>query len=329
MKTILPIGITSVGASAPSGVLTNFDLEKIVDTSDEWIRTRSGISRRHVAAEGETTTDIALPAARQALERAGITPEELDLVVMATVTPDYHLPSASCVLQHKLGAVNAVAFDLLAACSGFVYSLATVSAMLSVGQFRNALVIGADTLSKVTDYTDRGTCVLLGDGAGAVVLQPVPEGRGILSSYLRADGSGADLLIIPAGGSQSPTTAATVEAREHYIRMSGNEVFKFAVRAVEEAVLTALDRAGLTTADVSLIVPHQANIRIIDSAAKRLDIPEDRWVCNIAEYGNTSAASIPLALNEAYEQGRVHEGDVIVMVGFGGGLTWGATVVRW
>lgn len=325
----LPIGITAVGAYAPPSMLTNFDLEKIVDTSDEWIRTRSGISTRHIADANTATSDIAVEAAKQALERAHLAADEIELIVMATCTPDYPLPSTACVVQHRLGASRAAAFDLSAACTGFVYSLNTAHALVASGQFSNALVIGADTLSKVTDYTDRSTCVLLGDGAGAAVLQHVPEGRGFLSFHLGADGSGAELLMIPAGGSRQPSTAETIQNRQHFIRMSGNEVFKFAVRVMEEAVITALDRAGLTTDDVKLIVPHQANIRIIDAAIKRLSIPLDRWVINIGHYGNTSAATIPLAMNEAYEAGRVHEGDAVVFVGFGGGLTWGASVLRW
>jgi 3-oxoacyl-[acyl-carrier-protein] synthase-3 len=329
MKTLQPIGIAAIGAYAPPAVLTNFDLEKIVDTSDEWIRTRSGISTRHIADAETATSDLGVQAARTALERAGLAPTDVDLLIVATVTPDYVIPATSCVVQHKLGAINAAVFDVVAACTGFIYALHVGYSMLAGGGYRNALVIGADTLSRVTDYTDRGTCVLLGDGAGAVLLAPSPEERGFLSFYLRADGSGVELLNVPAGGSCRPTTEETVRAREHFIRMNGSEIFKFAVRVMEEAVVTALDRAGLTTADVDLIVPHQANIRIIDAAAKRLNIPYERWGINIAEYGNTSAASIPMALNEAHEQGRVKEGDVVVLVGFGGGLTWGASVLRW
>lgn len=329
MKSVQPVGIVAIGGYAPPGVMTNFDLEKIVDTSDEWIRSRSGISVRHITDANTSTSDIAFPAAQLALERAQMSAEELDLIVMATVTGDQPLPSTSCFIQHRLGAVNAAVFDLMAACTGFVYALSTAAALVGVGQYRNALVIGADSLSKVTDYTDRSTCILLGDGAGAAVLRPVPEGHGFLSFYLRADGSGTDLLCIPSGGSRRPTSPETAVAREHYIRMSGNEVFKFAVRVIEEAVVTALERAGLTTADVDVMIPHQANIRIIESAIKRLGIPAEKWVINIREYGNTSAGSIPLAFNEAYEQGRLHKGDIVVIVGFGGGLTWGASVMRW
>ncbi|HOF86585.1 MAG TPA: beta-ketoacyl-ACP synthase III [Armatimonadota bacterium] len=329
MDTLVSVGITGVGGYAPPGVLTNHDLEQMVETSDEWIRTRSGISNRHIADAATATSDIALPAARQALERAGLAPDALDIVVMATFTPDYLLPATACTIQHALGATRAAAFDLAAACSGFIYAINVIAPSIATGQFRNALVIGADTLSKVTDYTDRSTCVLFGDGAGAAVLQPVPAGRGLLASYLRADGGGCEMLYIPGGMTRKPASHETVDARDHYVKMSGNEVFRFAVRALEEAVLEALSRAGLTAADVDLIVPHQANIRIIDGAAKRLGIPEDRWVINLHEYGNTSGGSIPLALNDAYEQGRLHEGDVVVFVAFGGGLTWGASVLRW
>ncbi|HEX2951708.1 MAG TPA: beta-ketoacyl-ACP synthase III [Armatimonadota bacterium] len=329
MKSVQPVGIVSVGAYAPPGILSNTDLEKIVETSDEWIRQRSGICRRHIADENTATSDIAFESAKIALERAGMTADELDLITVATITPDRYLPSTACFLQHRLGAVNAAAFDISAACTGFIYALSVASAQVATGQFRNALVIGAETLSKITDYTDRRTCVLLGDGGGAVILKPVEEGRGIQSFYLRADGSGADVLHIPAGGSRMPASQETVEKHLHYFRMNGAETFKFAVRAIDEAINTALTRAGLTKEDITLVIPHQANSRIIEAAAKRLGIPEDRWVNNIAEYGNTSAGSIPLALNETYEAGRLHKGDVLVFVGFGGGLTWGATVIRW
>jgi len=329
MNTLARIGIVSLGAYAPPNVLTNFDMEKIVDTSDEWIRTRSGISQRHIADAATATSDVAYGAALPALERAGLSPEEIDLIIVATVSPDMPLPSTACFLQHRLGAVNAAAFDISAACTGFIYSCNIGQAMVASGQYRNALVVGADTLSKFTDYTDRRICVLLGDGAGAAVLKPVPEDRGFRSFYLRADGSLTDLLKTPAGGSRNPASFETVQNRQHFITMNGPEVFKFAVRIMEEAVVNALDQAGLTLDDVTYIVPHQANIRIIESAMKRLPIPAERWVVNIQNYGNTSAASIPLALNEVYERGGLHEGDVIVMVGFGGGLTWGATVVRW
>jgi len=329
-KQIPSVAMVAIGAYAPPALLTNFDLEKIVDTSDEWIRTRSGISTRHIADPNTCTSDIAVEAAKVALERAQLSATELDLIVLASVTGDQVIPSTACFIQQKLGAPQAVAFDVNAACTGFVYACSVAHAMLGVGPYRNALVIGADTLTKVTDYTDRSICVLLGDGAGAVVLKTVDEEeRGFRSFYLRADGTGADLLYITAGGSRRPASVETLAAREHFIRMNGNEIYRFAMRAIEEAILGALERAGLTIDDIALIVPHQANIRIIDAAAKRLEIPREKWVTNIHAYGNTSAASIPMALNEAVETGRVQRGDNIVLVGFGAGLTWGATVVKW
>ena len=329
MKNPEHVGIVAIGGYAPPKLLTNAELEKMVDTSDEWIVTRSGISTRHIAEADIATSDLGLKAATLALERAGMAATEIDLIVFATITPDYPQPSTACVLQRELGAFNAAAFDVSAACSGFIYSLTIASALINDGPFNNALVVGADVLSKFTDYTDRGTCVLLGDGGGAAVLKKMTEGRGLLNSYIRADGRGVDSLIIPAGGSRMPASEETVKNHLHYVHMNGTEVFKFAVRVLEEAVRTALDQVGLTTDDVDLIIPHQANIRIIDSAAKRLHIPAERWVMNLQHYGNTSAGSIPLALNEAYEAGRLHEGDLVVLTGFGGGLTWGAIVMRW
>lgn len=329
MKELQAVGIVATGSYTPVRRLTNADLETMVETSDEWIRTRSGICARHIADSEQALSDLAIPAARMAIERAELAPEDIDLIIMATVTADFPLPSTACLIQHQLGATHAAAFDLSAACSGFIYALSVGASMVSSGQYNNALVIGGDVLSKITDYTDRSTCVLLGDGAGAVVLKPVPAGRGLLASYLRADGSGASLLTVVAGGSRKPTCIETLEAGEQYFRMSGNEVFKFAVRALEDAVQAVLEKAGLTTADITLMVPHQANLRIIEAASKRLDIPMDRWFINLHEYGNTSAGSIPLALDEAFQAGRIHEGDIVVFVGFGGGLTWGAAVLRW
>lgn len=329
MNTIQPVGIVAIGAYAPPGLLTNADLEKIVETSDEWIRSRSGISVRHIADADTATSDVAYESAKLALERAKLTPAELDLIVVATITPDSPLPSTACLLQHRLGAVNAAAFDISAACTGFLYALSVASAQIATGAFRNALVLGVDCLSKITDYTDRRTCVLLGDGGGAAVLKAVPEGEGILSMYLRADGGGKELLEVPAGGSRMPASLETVQNGQHYLRMNGAEVYKFAVRVIDEAVRTAVDRAGVSLDDVKYIVPHQANSRIIDAAAKRLGVPPERWANNIKNYGNTSAGSIPLVLNEMYESGQLDKGDLLVLVGFGGGLTWGASVIRW
>ena len=323
------VGILGTGMYVPERILTNSDLEKMVETNDEWIVTRTGIRERRIAAENQATSDLAYEAAVRALEAASLKPEDLDLIIVATITPDMFFPSTACILQDKLGARKAAAFDLSAACSGFIYSLATATGMMKSGMYRNALVIGADTLSRITDYTDRNTCILFGDGAGAVVLGEVPEGRGFRSFELGADGSGGPLLNLAGGGSRMPASAETVESKAHYIYMAGNEVFKFAVRIMGSAAEEALRKAGIDKKDVDLLVPHQANIRIIQAALSRLELPEEKCMINLDRYGNASAASIPIALAEAVEQGRVSEGDCLVLVGFGGGLTWGASVLIW
>ncbi len=325
----LNVGIWGTGSAVPERVLTNFDLERMVDTSDEWIRTRTGIRERRIADEQTATSDLAMQAARRAMEAAGVGPEDIGLVVVATVTPDMAFPSTANLVQHGLGIKGAAAFDLAAACSGFLYGLDVAAWAIHAGRARHALVIGAECLSKITDYTDRSTCVLFGDGAGAVVLGPVREGHGILASRLGSDGAYGDLLCLPAGGSRRPASERTVADRLHYIKMQGNEVFKIAVRTMGEAAEQALRQAGLGVDQVTHLIPHQANIRIIDAAAKRLGIPEERVVVNIDRYGNTSAASIGIALDETVRAGKLADGDVVVMVAFGGGLTWGATVVRW
>lgn len=329
MTTLSSVGIIGTGMYVPEKILTNADLEKIVETNDEWIVSRTGIRERHIAAPDQATSDLAYHAAVQALENAGMTADQLDLIVIATITPDTMFPSTACILQDKLGAKNAAAFDLSAACSGFVYSMATASSMIRTGMYKNALVIGADTLSRITDYTDRNTCVLFGDGAGAVILGEVPEGRGFLSFDLGAEGAGGPLLKLEAGGSRLPASAETVQDGKHFIYMNGREVFKFAVRVMGSATEEVLRKAGKTKEDIDLFVPHQANIRIIQSAMNRLDLPEERCVINVDKYANTSAASIPLALVEAAQQGRIKEGDTVLLVGFGGGLTWGASVLVW
>lgn len=308
--------------------MTNFDLERIVDTSDEWITTRTGIKERRVATSSETTSTFALLASQKALEHARVSPEELDCIIVATVTPDMLFPSTACILQHALGAKNAFAFDLEAGCTGFVYALAVAEKYLLAEGKGKALVVGAETLSKIVDWQDRATCVLFGDGAGAAVLG-LDERPGILATYLGADGSGAHLLELPAGGSRMPATLETVNQRLHYIKMNGNEVFKFAVRVVEEASLKVLAKAQKTVDDVHLFIPHQANVRIIQSAAKRLGIPEEKVFVNVDRYGNTSAASIPIALDEALRTQRIKEGDIVLLVGFGAGLTWGAALIEW
>lgn len=313
----------------PEQILTNSDLEKIVETNDEWIVSRTGIRERHIAAPHEATSDLAYEAALKALESAGMKAEDLELIIVATITPDTSFPSTACILQDKLGAKGAAAFDLSAACSGFVYSLATATNFIKTGMYNNALVIGADTLSRITDYTDRNTCVLFGDGAGAVILGEVPEGRGFQSFDLGAEGAGGSLLKLEAGGSRLPASAQTIEDKKHFIYMNGREVFKFAVRVMGTATERVLSKAGLGKENIDLFVPHQANIRIIQSAMQRLDLPEEKVVVNVDRYANTSAASIPLALVEAAEEGRMKEGDTVLMVGFGGGLTWGASVLIW
>ncbi|YCI27300.1 ketoacyl-ACP synthase III [Paenibacillus sp. Z6-24] len=325
----MPIGIIGTGKYVPEKILTNADLEKMVDTNDEWIVSRTGIRERHIAAPDQATSDLAYEAAVKAIASAGITAEELDLIVIATITPDMSFPSTACILQEKLGAKKAAAFDLSAACSGFVYSLAAATSMLQMGMYKNALIIGADTLSRITDYTDRNTCVLFGDGAGAVVIGEVGEGRGFKSFDLGAEGAGGELLKLPAGGSRTPASAETLEAKQHFIQMSGREVFKFAVRVMGTATEEVLRKAEMSKDDIDLFIPHQANVRIIQSAMERLNLSEDRVMVNVQNYANTSAASIPLALVEAVEQGRINEGDRVVMVGFGGGLTWGASVLVW
>jgi 3-oxoacyl-[acyl-carrier-protein] synthase III len=323
------VGIIGTGKYVPERVLTNADMEKMVDTNDEWIVSRTGIKERRIAAEHEATSDLAFYAAEKALQVAGISAEELDLIVVATVTPDMSFPSTACLVQKRLGATKAAAFDLSAACSGFVYGLANASNFIAMGTYKYALVIGAECLSRITDYTDRNTCILFGDGAGAAVLGPVPEGRGFQSFVLGADGNGGELLKIEAGGSRMPASAETVENKRHYLYMNGREVFKFAVRIMGNAAEEALEKAGKKKEDISLMVPHQANTRIIHAALERLNLSEDKCVINLPYYANTSAASIPLALAEAAEQGRIQEGDTILLVGFGGGLTWGASVIVW
>ncbi len=324
------VEIAGWGKCLPSQILSNCDLEKMVDTSDEWIRSRSGISKRRVVSEEESTSTIATVAAEEALERAGVAPSELDLIILATLTPDYgNLPATASVVQHALGASNAGAFDLGAACSGFVYGLATGSQFIQSGAYRTVLVIGAESLSRVLDWRDRTTCVLFGDGAGAVVLRATERDGGLLSFVLGSDGAGAQHLIIPAGGSRRPASHETVEQREHYIKMNGREVFKFAARILPRAINETLEKAGVKAEDVGLLIPHQANMRIINSARESLGFAEDAVFVNIDRYGNTSAASIPIALCEAIEEGKVSPGSLLAMVAFGSGLTWGSVLWRW
>lgn len=322
-------GIIATGSYVPEKVITNHDLARIVDTSDEWIVTRTGIRERRIADPHIATSDLATIAARRTLESAHLTPQDIDMIIVATVTPDMHFPSTACLVQRNIGATNASAFDLEAACSGFLYGIIVANQFVATGFCKNVMVIGAECMSKFVNWKDRNTCILFGDGAGAVVVSRVDEGYGFLSQVLGADGSGAELLMLEAGGSRKPPTFETVEKELHYIHMDGSEVFKFAVQTMAAMAEEAVQRAGLTKEQVDFLIPHQANIRIIEAARKKLELPEDKVYINLDRYGNMSAASIPVALDEAVKQGRIKKGHNIVMVGFGAGLTWGACTIRW
>ena len=323
------VSITGVGSHVPARVLTNADLEKMVETSDEWITTRTGIKERRLAGPDEATSDLAVAAARKALASAGVTPEQVDLIIVATITPDMLFPSTACLVQHKLGAVRAAAFDIEAACSGFVYALDIASHFVASHTYNTVLVIGAEKMSSVVDWTDRNTCVLFGDGAGAAVLQNRPNAHGLLTTCLGSDGGKAGLLELPAGGSACPASADSVAKKLHCLRMDGKETFKNAVNAMVAAANEALSRCGVTVADVKCIIPHQANQRILSAVAERLEAREDQLFVNVDRYGNTSAASVAIALDEAVAAGRIQRGDLVLLVVFGAGLTWGAALIEW
>jgi 3-oxoacyl-[acyl-carrier-protein] synthase III len=322
------VGILGVGKYLPEKVLTNADLEKMVETSDEWITTRTGIKERHIAAKDEATSDLAVNAAKQALKAAGLKAAELDLIIVGTVTPDMPFPSTATIVQAKLGAKNAFCFDISAACAGFIYAMTIAQQFIARGTCNNALVIGAETLSRITDWEDRNTCVLFGDGAGAAVLGE-SKGQGILSAYLGSDGTKTDLLKMPGGGSRNPATAQTVKDRLHYIKMEGSELFKIAVTSMADAALMALKKAGLKCADVNWIIPHQANLRIINAVAKRLGFINAQVYLNIEKYGNMSSACVAIALCEVAEAGMIKKGDIVLLDAFGGGLVWGALIIKW
>lgn len=321
------VGIIGLGKYLPKKILTNADLEKMVDTSDEWITTRTGIKQRRLVSSKEATSDLAIKAAKKALAQARLDAAQLDLIIVATITPDMQFPSTACLVQSGIGAKHAVCFDVAAACSGFVYAICVAQQFIARGTYENALVIGAEVLSSITDWKDRSTCVLFGDGAGAAVLAPVKSG-GVMSTYLGSDGCSADLLMVPAGGSRNPTSRSTLQKRLHYIKMEGNELFKVAVKSMTEAAHTAIRKAGLELSDIDLFIPHQANMRIILAVAKRLELSLDKVFANIEKYGNMSSASTAVALCEAVKEGRVKKGDHILLDTFGSGLVWGACVIK-
>lgn len=321
--------ITGIGSYLPNKVLTNYDLEKMVDTSNDWIIQRTGIKERRIVENGVTTSDIATQASLRAMEDAGVSPKDLDMIITSTITPDHIFPSTSCYIQQKIGATRACAFDILAACAGFIYALSIGQSFINSGAMKTVLVVGAECLSKITDYTDRATCVLFGDGAGAVVIQRNPVKHEILSSRLAADGSEADVLIMPGGGARNPASLESVQQRLHYIQFKGKEVFKLAINNITNLIIETTRENGLTLNDIDLIIPHQSNLRIIEATMEKLGLPMEKAFVNIDKYGNTSSASVPIAIDEARKEGRLRKGNIVMLVAFGGGLTWGSSVIRW
>lgn len=323
------VGIVGLGIYVPEKVMTNADWEKLVDTSDEWIRTRTGIQERRYAVEGQGTSDLGVEAAKKSLEDAGMKPEDVELIILATCTPDYRAQNASSLIQVKLGAENAAAFDVSAACSGFIYALTVGKSMIQSGMYKNILVVAAESVSRLLNMKDRNTAILFGDGAAAAVLKEVEDGYGIVSSFLGTEGVLDETLRITAGGTLHPVTHEAIDNGDVYLKMNGQEVFKFAVRALPKATNKALEQAGMKAEDLVMVVPHQANFRIIESAAKRLKLPMDKFYVNLQKYGNTSAASVGLALGEAVQEGKIQKGDMIALTGFGAGLTYGSVILKW
>jgi len=321
--------ITGIGSYLPDKVLTNYDLEKMVDTTNDWIIQRTGIKERRIVENGVTTSDIATQASLRAMEDAGVSPKDLDMIITSTITPDHIFPSTSCYIQQKIGATRACAFDILAACAGFIYAMSIGQSFINSGAMKTVLVVGAECLSKITDYTDRATCVLFGDGAGAVIIQRNPVKHEILSSSLAADGSEADVLIMPGGGARNPASLESIQQRLHYIQFKGKEVFKLAINNITNLILETTRENGLTLDDIDLIIPHQSNLRIIEATMEKLGLPMEKAFVNIDKYGNTSSASVPIAMDEARKQGRLRKGNIVMLVAFGGGLTWGSSVIRW
>lgn len=329
MNQQVSAGIISTGSFLPEKVLRNEDLEKMVETSSEWICSRTGIQERRIAKKDESASDLAVQAAERALERSGLSADQLDLIIVATITPDMFFPSTACIVQDRIGARKAAAFDISAACTGFIYGLTIAEQFITQKMYRYVLVVGVEVLSKIVDWSDRNTCILFGDGAGAAVVGPVQPGKGIQYSHLRADGSGGDLLKVPAGGSKIPCSRDSLENGLHFLKMSGKDIFKFAVKVMGDSTRDAMEACALKVTDIDLLIPHQANLRIIHSGAKRLNLPLDKVWININRLGNISAASIPVALDEAITSGKIREGSLVVLLGFGAGLTWGVNVLRW
>lgn len=328
-KELRKVSIIGTGAYLPEKVLTNHDLEKMVDTSDEWITKRTGIKERRIVDNGFATSDLATQAALRAIEDAGVSPKDIDLIITSTITPDMLFPSTSCYVQEKIGATGAGAFDVLAACAGFVYALSIGQCYVSSGTADTVLVIGAECLSKITDYTDRTSCILFGDGAGAAVIQKSKGRHEILATYLGADGSQAGVLTLPAGGSKMPTSYQTIDERMHFIKFRGKEVFKLAINTLTDLIKDTLEKCGLTVDDVNLFIPHQSNFRIIEATMEKLGVPMEKAYFNIDRYGNTSSASVPIAIDEVSKSGRLKPGDIVLLAAFGGGLTWSSSVIRW
>ncbi|HET9326545.1 MAG TPA: beta-ketoacyl-ACP synthase III [Candidatus Eisenbacteria bacterium] len=323
------VTITGTGMYVPDAILSNYDLEKMVDTSDEWIRERTGILERRIAAPDQASSDLAVEASKRALQMAGLEPNDVDQIILATTSPDRYLPSCACTVQQKLGATRAAAYDIYAACTGFVFGMGLARAVVGSGLADTVLLIGVETLTRIVDFKDRNTCVLFGDGAGAAIMRPCKAGEGLLATDMHSDGQLGDVLEIAAGGSRLPASEETVRDRKHFISMRGKKLFPFAVRSMEESLRTVLDQAGLTPDDLDLVIPHQANRRILDAVRERLGVPEEKMVVNIERYGNTSSASIPISLDEVVRAGRVKPGDCVGLAAFGGGATWGASLIRW
>ncbi len=325
----LAVGITGVGSFVPQKIITNYDLANIVDTSNQWIIERTGIEERRIAEDTIATSDLATIAAQRAMEDAKVLPKDIDLILVATISPDHIFPSTACIVQDKIGAINAAAFDINAGCTGYIYALTTAKAFIKSGIYKRVLVIGSEVLSKIVNWKDRNTCILFGDGAGACVVEACEEGLGIIAEELGSDGSKGDVLTVPAGGSRKPSSLETLEKGLNYIQMDGKEVFKFAVRTMEKSSKAILKKAGLDSKDIDLLIPHQANIRIIDSAMKKLKLPREKVFINLNKYGNTSAASVPVALDEALKSKKIKKGDNLLLVAFGAGLTWGSILLKW